>query len=101
LFHRRRFATTSSRQQTPGARGKAAFFRSLGFVATSWEAPQLVLVEVARSGDANAGKNSEFGTKYEVRASIIGPAGREAVIKTVWIVEAGDDRPRFVTAHPD
>lgn len=85
----------------PRARGKVAFFQSLGFLAMGWEALQLVLIEVARSGDADAGKKSEFGEKYEVRASIVGPAGREAVIKTVWIVEAGDDHPRFVTAHPD
>ena len=30
-----------------------------------------------------------------------GPAGRQAVVKTVWIINAGEHRPRFVTAFAD
>jgi hypothetical protein len=86
---------------SPRARGKAAFFRALGFQACNWEALQSALLDIARSGDARAGRASEFGTKYEVRATMTGPAGRLAVVKTVWIIEAGDDQPRFVTAYPD
>ena len=85
----------------PRARGKPAFFQALGFNVSNWEALRSALLEIALSGDANAGQKSEFGVKYEIRATITGPAGRQAVIKTVWIVEAGGDQPRFVTAHPD
>ncbi len=85
----------------PRARGKAAFFQALGFNGSNWEELQAALLVIARTGDANAGQQSEFGAKYEVRAIITGPAGRQAVIKTVWIVDAGDNQPRFVTAHPD
>jgi hypothetical protein len=60
-----------------------------------------VLLDVARSGDASPGQLSPFGTKFEVGATIRGPAGREAKVRTIWIVNAGDDRPRFVTAYPD
>jgi len=85
----------------PRARGKPAFFRALGFVASDWEALRSVLLDVARSGDASPGQQSPFGTKFEVRATIRGPTGREAVVRTIWIVNAGDDQPRFVTAYPD
>jgi hypothetical protein len=85
----------------PRARGKAAFFQALGFNVSSWEALRSALVDIARTSDANPGQKSAFGAKYEVRPIITGPAGRQAVIKTVWIVEAGDDQPRFITAHPD
>ena len=83
------------------ARGKPAFFRALGFDEAHWEALRLALLEIARSGDAGPGQGSPFGTKFEIRATIRGPAGREAVVKTIWIVNAGDDQPRFVTAYPD
>jgi hypothetical protein len=47
------------------------------------------------------GQQSEFGTKYEIRATITGPAGRQAVLMTVWMVNAGEQTPRLVTAYPD
>jgi hypothetical protein len=50
---------------------------------------------------ATPDQHSEFGTKYEMRATMTGPAGRQAVIRTVWIVDAGDDHPRFITAYFD
>lgn len=85
----------------PRARGKAAFFRALGFGPANWQALRAVLLDVARTGMTTPGQHSEFGTKYEIRATITGPAGRRALIRTVWIVDAGDDHPRFITAYPD
>ena len=85
----------------PRARGKAAFFQALGFDPAQWEVLRDALLEVARTGDASPGQDSEFGMKYEIRATIIGPTGRHAVIRTVWIVNAGEDRPRFITGYPD
>jgi hypothetical protein len=58
-------------------------------------------LEIARSDTAGPGQVSEFGAKFEIRATLSGPNGRQATIKTIWIVDAGDDTPRFVTAHPD
>lgn len=54
----------------PRARGKAAFFQALGFTVSNWEVLRSALLEIARSGDADAGQKSEFGAKYEVRAAI-------------------------------
>ena len=85
----------------PRSRGKAAFFNALGFRAADWQVLQSVLLEVALNHETLPGRRSDFGTKYEIRATIAGPAQRQAVINTVWIIDAGDDRPRFVTAYPD
>ncbi|MDX2054570.1 MAG: hypothetical protein SFV15_19370 [Polyangiaceae bacterium] len=85
----------------PRARGKAAFFRALGFDDSNWALLREALLEIARSGTAGAGQPSEFGVKYEIRATLNGPTGRQATIKTVWIMNAEDDTPRFVTAYPD
>lgn len=85
----------------PRARGKAAFFRALGFDESNWVRLRDALLEIARNGTAGQGQLSEFGAKYEIRATLSGPSGRQATVKTIWIIDAGDDIPRFVTAHPD
>ena len=46
------------------------------------------------------GQSSQFGRKYEVRGTIRGPSGRGAEVVTVWVILAGDDVPRLVTAFP-
>jgi hypothetical protein len=40
------------------------------------------------------------GTKYAIIGPLTGPNGRVAEIVTVWIILAGEDAPRFVTAYP-
>lgn len=45
-------------------------------------------------------QSTAFGTKYLVDGDIRGPAGDAASIRSVWFVEAGDMRPRLVTAYP-
>ncbi len=84
----------------PRARGKAAFFRALGFDPGDWELLRDALLELARTGAASRGQESEFGKKFEIRATIRGPTGRQAVVNTVWIVQVGESTPRFVTAYP-
>lgn len=41
-----------------------------------------------------------YGQKYEIRASLTGPAGRAVEVVSVWVVLASEDFPRFVTAYP-
>jgi hypothetical protein len=85
----------------PRARGKAAFFRALGFDDSNWSQLRDALLEIARNGTASLGQRSEFGAKYEIRATLAGPTGRESIIRTVWIIDTADSLPRLVTAYPD
>jgi hypothetical protein len=55
---------------------------------------------MARSEDATPGQPSAFGQKYEVRGTIKGPSGRQAIVLAVWIVLKGESFPRFVTVFP-
>jgi len=43
---------------------------------------------------------TRHGRKFRLPASLLGPAGRELVVTTVWIVRWEEDFPRFVTAYP-
>ena len=69
-------------------------------VTIDWERLEADIRELALSEEAVPGEASEYGRKYEVRGTATGPVGQEAQVVTVWIVLAGDDLPRFVTAYP-
>ncbi len=43
---------------------------------------------------------TSFGTKYIIDGILTGPSGREASIRTIWIVERNGDTARFITAYP-
>lgn len=84
----------------PVGRAKARFFGALGFTRTGWPALQRALLELALRGEATQAQQTRYGQKYEIRDTIQGPTEREAPIVTIWIVLAGEDFPRFVTAYP-
>jgi hypothetical protein len=41
-----------------------------------------------------------FGKKYVIDGELETPNGNMIHLRTVWIIETGDDIPRLVTAHP-
>jgi hypothetical protein len=84
----------------PVGRFKSAFFVSLGYSGTRWEALAADLRSHLLSNDAVATELSVYGQKYEIRGSLEGPSGKSAVLVSVWIVLRTEDFPRFVTAFP-
>ena len=84
----------------PVGRFKAPFFTRLGYTAADWKRLEQVLLGVADSGDAQPGRESPYGQKYEIRGTLNGPSGRSASVLTVWIVRFESDVPEFVTAFP-
>jgi len=44
--------------------------------------------------------SSDHGTKYVVDGLITTPSGDQVKLRTVWIVDEGQNNPRFVTAYP-
>ncbi len=58
------------------------------------------LLTIARFMDVTETMSTPYGTKYVVSGALHTPIGSMVRIKTVWIVDAGDDQPRFVTAYP-
>lgn len=84
----------------PVGRFKSVFFSALGFSIDNWQTLRGAILEVARLGDATPGQPSSFGQKFEIRAILTGPSGRQAVVVTVWMVSNGQDFPHFITAFP-
>ncbi len=84
----------------PVGRFKAPFFASLGYTNANRRRLEEDLLALAVSGDAELGKSSPYGQKYEIRGTVNGPSGRSAGVLTVWIILFGGDAPQFVTAFP-
>ena len=85
----------------PVGRFKAAFFRGLGFGRDDWVELRTRLLESAAAGNVEPQTPTEFGTKYVVRGTLVGPNRRTAAIVSLWFVSLGEPTPRFITAYPE
>lgn len=81
-------------------KAKAKFFRALGFDETNLEALEQALLNLARTQTVDETVVTVHGTKYVITGLIDTPSGRTVTILTVWIVDTGEDAPRFITARP-
>jgi hypothetical protein len=84
----------------PVGKAKARFLRTVGFGAHNAESLEQELLRVAREGEVEETISSAHGTKYVVSGEVKTPSAHSVRLRTVWIVEVGDNRPRFVTAFP-
>ena len=84
----------------PVGRFKATVLFALGYTSAGWEELRNDLLGVARTGNAAPRQPSSFGQNYEVDAILTAPSGRSAPFRTVWILEAESEAPRFITAFP-
>ena len=45
-------------------------------------------------------EESPFGTRFMVEGELVTPDGQKPLARSVWLIEAGDDTPQFVTLYP-
>ena len=86
----------------PDNGGKAGFFEALGFSADAPEHLVDALRTVAVTGEAVDRVESSHGEKYVVDGllALHTEKGHGRMVRTVWIIERGQDAPRLVTAYP-
>jgi hypothetical protein len=82
-------------------RSKAKFLRAFGFDETNTELLEQGLLMIAQNQDINEVASSPHGTKYVIDGSLQTPIGNIVNIRTVWIIDKGQNRPRFITAIPN
>jgi hypothetical protein len=85
----------------PDNGGKARFFLGLGFAAEQWQEFAGALRKLAGSFPVIERVESPHGIKYIVIGRIETPSAKSPSVRTVWIVDRGNDKPRLVTAYPD
>lgn len=84
----------------PDGFGKAAFFTAMGFQREAWETLAEALRQVARDFPVTKSMTSVHGEKYIVDGMVLTPRVQTVIVRTIWIVDKGDNRPRLVTAYP-
>jgi hypothetical protein len=81
-------------------RAKAKYFRGLGDTESNAEQLADALLAIVKSEEVREKVTTDYGTKYIVDGDILTPGGTVVRLRTVWVIEPHDDRPRFVTAYP-
>ena len=86
----------------PDNGGKARFFGLLGYSREDPERLMKALRDVAEHGDVVSSAESVHGEKHVVDSWLSGHTqeSRQWSIRTVWIIDRGEDAPRLVTAYP-
>ena len=84
----------------PVGKAKAKYFRSLGYSERNASQLKEALAAIAVMNEVTELISTPFGTKYIIDGGFSAPKGTRAGVRTVWIMEAGEDLPRFVTAYP-
>ncbi len=83
----------------PVGRHHAVLFQKLvGITRDHYLILKNALLEGARDQEVQPGQPSQYGRKYEMRLQLDGPKGTKVVL-AIWLIEAGDDRPRLVTCY--
>jgi hypothetical protein len=84
----------------PDNGGKAPFFVMLGFRREDWETLAVALRQLASGSPISQSMETIHGKKYIIDGAIKTPIGKMPVVRTVWIIDKGEDVPRLVTAYP-
>ncbi len=77
------------------------FKAALGFDQSNWDLLARIIIEQLPYYEAVLDRKDNYGQRYNVTMPITGPNGKTADVLTAWIIETGQDYPRFVTAYPE
>ena len=81
-------------------KAKAKYFRPLGYTETNIDQLAKALLMIVHAEEVTEEIYTAYGIKYVVEGRLATLKGITVPMRTVWVVESGDDRPRFVTAYP-
>lgn len=84
----------------PEGGSKATVLAHAGFSMERPEELEHALRTQHLSLDAQRGKPSPYGEKYEIVGPLVGPRGR-VMVRSIWIVRHGEPAPRLITLIPE
>lgn len=84
----------------PVGKSKAKFFRKIGFNETNVDKFEKALLSIAYTNDTEEVNETAYDVNYIIKGVIKNPNHNLVTIKTVWFIETGQAKPRFVTAIP-
>jgi hypothetical protein len=80
---------------------KSQFLAQAGYGLENWQQLESDLREQILPLEATPIEETEFGLKYQIRGSLIGPNGISLRIFTIWLIDASSQQTKFVTLFPD
>jgi hypothetical protein len=80
--------------------GKARFFLSFGFRREEWDLLADAFRKHAQENPVANSNSDADGVTYLIEGPLETPSGRRPRVRTIWLVEAGQVAPRFITAYP-
>lgn len=75
------------------------FVMLLGMNSNDTEALQQILLNVIQTQEATLGELDEYGQRYVIDFMLIWQ-GRQATVRSAWIIRSDEDFPRLVTCYP-
>ena len=82
-------------------RTKAEFFRKFGFDETNLDLLREALIKIAHTQEVTEEVSSPYGKKYIINGTTRTSNDRIINLRTVWIIEKNQTKPRFVTTYPN
>ena len=75
------------------------FFSALGITADNAEELRDALLQAVKTQDAQVGQRDNYGQRYRIDFPFTW-RGKQAIIRSGWIIEPDSDVPRLATAYP-
>jgi hypothetical protein len=73
----------------------------MGYEQANWQILEADLKTQHLPIDVIHGKQSLFGTKYEIVAPLIGPNGQKRWVRSIWMIRRRETVVHFVTLIPE
>ena len=80
---------------------KSAFLALAGYTSMSVDALMTDLRSQLLPLEAEIIEQSNYGPKYRIRGTLMGPNGRTLRVVSIWITEEATGETRFITLYPD
>ena len=84
----------------PKGGGKAGFLVRFGFSREQWQTLEQALLTHGAIHPVAAADDTQYGPVFIIDGILETPDGRNPCMRTVWMIDIGNDAPRFVTAYP-
>lgn len=81
-------------------RFKSKYFHALGYGELNVSLFEKDFRTIAQSQDVKEVLSTPYGKKYIIDGKIETPSGKVVKLRTVWIIEEEQKRPRFITVYP-
>lgn len=79
---------------------KSKFFRSIGFHEANLDLLEQQLLSLAYAQEVKDISESPYGRKFIIEGYLQTPVGLQVPVRTIWLLEPDDVRPRLITAYP-